>query len=325
MSVDVSIVIPTYRRPALLKRCLATLTIQDFPRQQYEIIVVSDGPDEVTGQLVERMNNDCRQRPEIIFDFLPKRKGPAAVRNRGWHIARGELIAFTDDDCIPNIFWISALWDSYHRQGMVALRGRVIVPKPTHPTDYEQNVSHLETASFVTANCSCTRQALKKVHGFDERFSVAWREDSDLEFKLLRHHIPVRYVKEASIIHPVRNTCWGISLKEQRKSMYNALLYKKHPALYRKSIQRHPPWIYYGIIFSFLWFWTGLLMGTFWFTVPAFLSWLVLQNRFILKRLSGNSKRIDHVAEMIVTSLFIPFLSVFWRIYGGVKFNVFFL
>jgi hypothetical protein len=108
--------------------------------------------------------------------------------------------------------------------------------------------------------------------------------------------------------------------------MFNALLYKKHPDLYRKRIQASPPWLYYAIILSFILFWIGLLsIKSFFLSAVMLLIWVSLLGKFIYKRLSGNSHKVVHVIEMVVTSLFIPFLSVFWRLYGSVKFKVLFL
>ena len=72
---------------------------------------------------------------------------------------------------------------------------------------------------------------------------MAWREDSDLEFRLLQQGIPIWRLQNALVIHPVRKASWGVSLKEQKKGMFNALLYKKYPGLYRKKIQPRPGWL----------------------------------------------------------------------------------
>lgn len=69
----------------------------------------------------------------------------------------------------------------------------------------------------------------EKVEGFDERFKAAWREDSDLHFKFLEHNIPINKSEKAVVCHPERKASWGVSVSEQKKSLYNALLYKKHP------------------------------------------------------------------------------------------------
>ena len=84
--------------------------------------------------------------------------------------------------------------------------------------------------------------------GFDERFTAAWREDSDLAFTVLERHECIVRAPRAIVVHPVRAARWGSSIGQQRKSMYNALLYKKHPALYRARVQASPPWRYYLIV-----------------------------------------------------------------------------
>ena len=138
--------------------------------------------------------------------------------------------------------------------------GRIIVPLPPAPTDYERDAAGLETAEFATANCFYRREALEAVGGFDERFTAAWREDTDLFFALLERGDRAR-APEAVVIHPVRPARWGISIRQQRKSMFNALLFKKHPALYRERIQASPPLHYYGIVGALLVALVGMVSG----------------------------------------------------------------
>jgi GT2 family glycosyltransferase len=207
----------------------------------------------------------------------------------------------------------------------VAYSGRIKVPISNDPTDYEKNTAGLETAEFVTANCCCTKAALEKTGGFDERFSMAWREDSDLEFKLLLNNIPIIHVPEALVVHPVRKAPWGISLKEQKKGMFNALLYKKYPELYRRKIQANPLWNYYIMVGTAILLMTGIVIKSQWISLVAFSIWSTLFLGFVIKRLRQTSKRIDHIAEMIITSLFIPFVSVYWQLYGAWRYRVFFL
>jgi glycosyltransferase involved in cell wall biosynthesis len=322
MDIKISVVIPTYKRPALLVKCVQALCEQTFDKHEYEIIVVSDGPDTETEKALKK----CSQQlwPAIRYVPLPKKKGPAAARNLGWKQARAGFIAFTDDDCLPDPFWLSSLWQAWSRMdkpSMVAFAGKITVPLPSHPTDYERNTANLETAEFVTANCACTKQALIGVRGFDEAFRMAWREDSDLHFKLIQHDIPLHHVNEAIVIHPVRQAPWGVSIREQKKSMFNALLYKKYPHLYRKKIQPQPPWLYYGIVTAFLLSLAGLLLGSHDLATASLVVWSVLTTWFIFKRLLTTSRSLRHLLEMIVTSMVIPFLSVFWRLYGSWKYK----
>jgi glycosyltransferase involved in cell wall biosynthesis len=320
----VSIVIPTYKRPDLLYRCLAALTHQHFPANLYEIIVVSDGPDVLTHELVQEFGE---KNFDLVFFTLPMKKGPAAARNLGWQSARGKLILFTDDDCMPGSDWIKSYYNAWigWPQEPVTFTGRITVPRSPQPTDYEKNTAQLESAGFVTANCACTKTALEIVQGFDESFTMAWREDSDLEFKLIAKQIPIAHIEQASVVHPVREAPWGVSIKEQRKSMFNALLFKKHPSLYRQKIRAKPLWNYYAIIFLSLVVVVAALAHWIQLMVAALVGWMALEVSFIMKRLSGADRSPRHIAEMVVTSLIIPFLSVYWTLYGSVRFKTRFL
>jgi glycosyltransferase involved in cell wall biosynthesis len=320
--MKISVVIPTYQRPSLLLRCIKALCNQIFPKDEYEIIVVSDGTDEKTKTALLEM--PVNNQPLIRFVSLEKKAGPAAARNLGWRIASSRLVAFTDDDCIPDIKWLLAFWNAFLRTAgnKAAFTGKTSVPIPTVPTDYERNIAQLESAEFITANCACTKAALERVEGFDEQFTMAWREDSDLQFKFLELGIPIINVRTAIVTHPVRYASWGVSIKEEKKGIFNALLYKKFPTLYKKRIQPTPPWRYYGIFGCVLLFIIGLLISVQWLAIVSFAAWGILTAWFTYQRLSKTSHSLRHVLEMVVTSAIIPILSLYWRAYGAWKYRV---
>src|SRR4051812_38493356 len=253
MSIELSVIIATYKRPALLSRCLEALMNQSVDYDRYEIIVVSDGPDKQTQESITTVKQKYPAGPVIHYFALDSKRGPAAARNFGWQKAKGKLILFTDDDCIPLFYWLQLYKNAClkSRKEEVAFAGKVKVPLPANPTDFEKNTALLEHGDFVTANCACTKKALEKIGGLDEDFTMAWREDSALQFDLLENGIPIIRVNEAIAVHPVRTAPWGISIKEQKKSMFNPLLYKKHPILYKQKIRNWPSLHYHGIIFLF--------------------------------------------------------------------------
>jgi glycosyltransferase involved in cell wall biosynthesis len=301
---------------------MALLT-QKYNKRRYEIIVVSDGPDTETQALIRNLAKN-RVTP-LRFLSMGTKKGPAAARNYGWLNARSKIIAFTDDDCLPDQHWLKEITANMNPDREEAMTGRVVVPRDKRPTDNGQNTAGLELADFITANCACTRAALLKIGGFDEQFQMAWREDSDLEFKLIRENVPVKHLKTALVIHPVRKAKWGVSIKEQKKTLYNALLYKKYPELYRSKIQSMPPILYYAIIAAFMVMVAGLLSHNKWTGVVGFYLWIFLTFNFIVKRLYTTRLSAPHIAEMVVTSFIIPFLSIYWQWYGAFKYKVFFL
>ena len=323
MSLLVSIVIPTYQRPHLLKRCLHSLMLQRFLKTAYEVIVISDGPDEQTLRIVNESRSIAG--PDLWCYSLPAKKGPAAARNAGWKAAKGKLILFTDDDCIPAVDWIENFHNAFDFYGepLIAFTGKITVPRSASPTDFELNTAHLETADFVTANCACSKTALEKVNGFDEAFTMAWREDSDLQFRLIKEGIRIKKIDEAEVIHPVRKAPWGVSLKEQKKSMFNALLFKKHPQLYRQKINKGLLWNYYLMIFFCIAFFIAIFLHKTTIALGCFICWFILLGEFTFKRLTNASHSLTHIAEMIATSMLIPFFSIYWNLYGAYKFKVF--
>src|SRR5690348_931640 len=100
----ISVVIPTYRRPELLSGCLAALGLQEFDPDDWEIVVADDAASEETRRQVEHWAD--HSRVPIVYTAPTGAHGPAAARNAGWRAARGEIVAFTDDDCRPAPRWL---------------------------------------------------------------------------------------------------------------------------------------------------------------------------------------------------------------------------
>jgi GT2 family glycosyltransferase len=255
---------------------------------------------------------------------LSPNRGIAAARNAGVEAARSPLIAFTDDDTLPDPRWLSAGFAAL-AQGAAAAAGTIVVPLPPLPTDYEADASGLERAEFATANAFVARSFLSTTDGFDERFTAAWREDSDLQFTLMRAGGEIVRAIDAVVVHPVRPARWGVSIAQQRKSQFDALLYGKHPKLFRKRIRARPPLLYYAILCAALAALMGVPAGNAALASGGALAWFVLTASFCVIRLRGRDRSWRHIAEMAWTSIPIPFLSIFWRLYGAVRFKVFFL
>jgi GT2 family glycosyltransferase len=343
VTLRVSVVIPTYRRPGLLARCLAAVLQQDLDPAEYEVIVVDDEPGEATRRLVEMHIARSERVPEpaavvtgggpseavpgrpatprLRYIANPGVRGPAAARNLGWRAAEGEVIAVTDDDCIPSAGWLRAGLEALEG-GAAGATGRLVVPRPEPPTDYERMVGLLERSPFVTANCFYRRTAVEAVGGFDERFRTAWREDSDLWFRLEEAGFPLVEAPDAIVTHPVRSAPWGVSLREQRKSQHNALLYKKHPRHYRERIGPVPNWRYLAIVGALIGAPAALALGARRSSAVMATAWLAQTAAFAAMRMRGTSPRPSHRLEMLVTSALIPPLSIFWRLRGAVRYRV---
>ncbi|HTH44601.1 MAG TPA: glycosyltransferase [Oxalicibacterium sp.] len=318
----VSVVVPTCGRPELLNRCLRALCYQTLAAEHYEVIIVDDRPNPKTEEIVAAWRRWITPGGAALI-YLPNRgpHGPAAARNRGWRAAHSGIIAFTDDDTVPDARWLEKGLAALGSSGEV-VRGRIVMPLDGMPTDYERDAKQLETADFVTANCFLRKQMLERLQGFDERFRMAWREDSDLYFRLLDLGVEVIQAPDAVVVHPVRPARWGVSISQQKKILFDALLYKKHPLLYRQKIRAQPRWDYYGIAATLLAMPLAIALGSLPLAVAAGVGWLFLTARFCMRRLRGTSMTLSHIGEMIVTSALIPPCALFWRLVGALRFRV---
>jgi len=214
-SMIFSIIIPTYNRKHLLKKCLSSLFTQTFPKDQYEVIVVDDGsppeadfPPEADWGLSADM-----WQTTVPFRFLTqKHKGPAAARNLGIKNAKGEIIAFTDDDCVPPANWLQKLYDGFKRHPEVAVvSGYQEAPEEilqkNVTAQYErfqtrqlyggkdkEIVGGMQTPGGVTNNMAIRKEVFDKVGLFDENFPVPAGEDADLKKRIARDGFKFLYI-----------------------------------------------------------------------------------------------------------------------------------
>jgi GT2 family glycosyltransferase len=321
---EITVIVATYERPALLLRCVDALLAQTLDPRRFEIVIVDDGSASPTREHVMAelaLRRRARRTPVLRFLWQPVNRGPATARNCGILAARGRVIAFTDDDTVPNPDWLAAGLAAI-ASGADAVAGQVDVPLPAVPTDYERDAAGLSRAIFVTANCFVRRDLLAAVGGFDERFRCAWREDTDLCFRLRASGAIVRSSRAARVVHPVRPARWGVSLAQQRKVMFDALLYKKFPQGYRRYIRRRPPWEYYAAVVAGLCTVVNAIGGVWPLALASLVAWIGIGVAFAGRRLADTSHAPSHVVEMIVTSFVIPWLSVYWRTRGALRFRV---
>ncbi|MFL6629639.1 MAG: glycosyltransferase family 2 protein [Vitreoscilla sp.] len=321
-----SVVIPTYKRPELLTRCLDALLAQTLPAHCFEIIVVDDGSDDDTrAACADVARRSCDRAGPVLRYLRPQgSRGPAAARNRGWRAAQGRVVAFTDDDTLPDPDWLRQGETALAARGVLAAWGRVHVPMPAALTDNARNTAGLENAVFVTANAFVRRDALRDVGGFDERYRRAWREDTDLYFALVRRFGAAAVVAApaALVLHPVREARFLVSIGQQANMAFDALLFKKYPGLYDRHVGlRHPPALYALIVLA-----TLVAAGAWPFDADVALGALAVAVAGVLlfaaRRLRGLAKSPRLVADMLISSFAIPFVSLWWRLVGAWRWRV---
>lgn len=328
-TLRISVVIPTCRSVDLLCRCLAAVFAQRIERGAFEVIVVDEGARAETEAALQSLR--ARDDAPVVRLVRPRQgHGVAAARNAGWRAAYGKLIAFTDDDAIPHPDWL-AEGERALNAGLVAVSGQVAVPalaapkSPPRRWDRDPASRERQSARFMAANAFVRRSALLTVGGFDERFQRPCQEDSDLQFRLQRDAGPVGRSPRALVVHPAQPERWGDCLRRQKDLFFEALLYKKHPRLYRERIFSSPPWNDYAIVLLTLaapLLWAADVAGS---AAVSLALAVVGILRLVAERLHRSPRAPEHIVEVLLTSALMPFLSVYWRLRGAIHFRVLFL
>ena len=189
--LSLTVVIPTYNRKNILKKCLNALFDQTYPQSDYEVIVVDDGSTDGTEEIVKFLINNS---PCILRYFKQEHKGPAAARNLGIKNANGKIILFIGDDIIatPNLIVEHMKRHLTNPEVNIAILGYVTWSPELRITPFMRWLENggpqfsyhelkdkeaLGHGYFYTCNISLKRHFLL-THGlFDERCKYAAYED----------------------------------------------------------------------------------------------------------------------------------------------------
>jgi len=234
----VSVIIPTHNQKEILAKTLDHLILQDYPKDQYEIIVVDDGSTDGTQEMVESKTGSKIS----LRRLYQKQRGPHFARNLGIEKARGEIIIFVDSDIFtaPNFITEHV---RFHQKF-----GDVVVSGPTVRTDNLDNVFDnmnrkkvkkllfdLSGPSFITSNLSAKRKFLISAGGFDEEFTGFGWHDWELGLRLKKLGLKAKRNIDAIVYHykkKINLSDLPSLCKKKREQGRNAVLYyKKHPSL----------------------------------------------------------------------------------------------
>lgn len=229
-----SIVVPTRGDRAKLTTLLAALERQTLPREQFELLVVFDDrpPDAAIETSIQTLGGHVVRRPA--------RGGPGAARNAGATAARGEYLAFTEDDCAPAPDWLVRAAGRLDADPTLdVIEGATLLPggRPVRGIAASGGV-------YLPTNLVVRRELFRKVGGYCEAFfdadsGVYFREDADLGFTLEEHGARIAWAPELRVEHPVEHPGWLDPLRWARRYEMDPLLASRHPQRFRARIEVH--------------------------------------------------------------------------------------
>jgi lipopolysaccharide/colanic/teichoic acid biosynthesis glycosyltransferase len=228
-AIPVSVIIPAFNAAETLPLCLAALAAQDFPPDQYEVIVVDDGSTDGTTEVA---------RAAGVRVIVQSNAGPAVARNTGATAARGDLLLFTDADCAAVPGWIRSLTAPFADPRVAGAKGAYLtrqvglVPRFTQ-LEYEDRYDRMagaETIDFVdTYSAAYRRDVFLANRGFDAIFPTASVEDQELSFRLAEKGYRLVFVPQAQVYHRHNPTLASYAHRKFLIGYWKALLTRWHP------------------------------------------------------------------------------------------------
>lgn len=212
----VSIIIPTYKDWGRLAACLEALRIQDYPKEDFEILVVNNAPEDTMPDGFDLPNN-----ASVIEEAAP---GSYAARNKGLQLAKGSIIGFTDSDCIPDRNWIMGAVSHFKEHlELKRLTGPInIFSKTQRPSllEYHDMVYAFpqdrksKSGTCVTANLFTYAAVFDRVGSFNANTMSG----GDIEWGRRAHALeqPLGFSDAVLVRHPARATYAEIFKKAKR-------------------------------------------------------------------------------------------------------------
>jgi O-antigen biosynthesis protein len=224
----VSVVICAYNAERTMRQCLESLTRLAYPN--YEVVIVDDGSSDQTAQI-------SKDFPQFRL-IRQTNKGLGIARNVGAHAARGEIIAYTDSDCVVDPHWLTLMVRAMQEGGFDGCGGPNYAPHedgrveacvaaspgaPCHVLISDSTAEHLAGCNMIF-----TRAALDQVGGFDPRFTSAG-DDVDVCWRMLGRGLRLGYSPAAFVWHFRRNTISAYYGQQRGYGRAEAMLYQCYP------------------------------------------------------------------------------------------------
>ena len=233
---EISVVVPTFRRPHLLERMVAALEAQTLPPHCFDVIIVDNAsPDDTT----ERLRALALSTPLRLRHLVEPRPGPAATRNTGWRASTAPLLAFVDDDCVPQPGWLAAGLQALTADpDLGVVQGCTRKPEGGQLGDWTLWRQITEpTPWFEGCNIFYRRAALEAAGGFDEEIRY-YTEDTSLGWSVVAHGWRRGYAEGAVALHDVEERGLGYHLRTGLLERNVARMAKRHPAFRDEAFWR---------------------------------------------------------------------------------------
>jgi glycosyltransferase involved in cell wall biosynthesis len=247
-----SIIVPVYNGSHTIAACLDSLLSLDYPREQFEIVVVNNASTDRTAEILATYRDRARLLEE-------KTRGPSAARNRGILEAGGKIIAMTDADCVVDRHWLRNLVQPLEDESVGIVGGRILSRKPCNRIekfgetihDHQKAIEVFKPPYVITMNWASPRKVLLDTGLFDETYIRC--EDVDLSQRVLERGYRLVYEHRAVVFHRNERSLTGLFREGFQHGKWSVKHSKHHCGRNRGSGRRRINFCSYREIGANLW------------------------------------------------------------------------
>lgn len=294
----ISVVVPAHNRPTQLGALLSAIAEQSYPTAAFEVLVCDDGSNPALAELIPF------RHAAFSLRFLRRpQAGPAAARNRGLNEARGTIVAFMDDDCLPDPAWLESIAEAFADPNTFAVHGPVRSSCP--PIEFfVHSLSLGPEQGVATANFAARKECLLALDGFDATFEAPYFEDEDLARRLEERYGEIAWSDGMVVEHPPRKIGWSQAWRAATYWHWLPYFRRRHPEAWSGAL----PGVYRRIVLK-----TTLLLlgaapvlgapGVFFFSWAVLFAWQARRLKSLLSLAMQHGWRIDFPPQMAFLAL----------------------
>lgn len=224
--MKISVIIPVFEDWKRLAHCLDALKQQTINSAEFEVIVVDNS--EFPGAYGEI---EFAANTTIIHEPIP---GSYAARNKGAEYSSGQLLAFTDSDCIPHKEWLYNAVKRFETDNCDLIGGKIDIFQPRNGSDhiyiYDKinafpQEAHVPDGKCVTANMIVKQSVFRELGGFDHTLKSGG--DWDFSKRVMRNCYSMVYDDTVTVSHPANKALPDILKKQFRLVCWGGIIAKR--------------------------------------------------------------------------------------------------
>jgi glycosyltransferase involved in cell wall biosynthesis len=232
---DVSVIVPVYNAQSTIEECIDSLLALAFAKEEFEILLVDNGSTDGTSEIMARYRGKAR----VVYE---SKRGAAAARNKGLLNARGEVVAFTDADCVVDKDWLQQIVSPLKDHAIGIAGGRILSRRPGNAIEFFGEEIHDQRKAInvcqppyvTTANWSSRLSVLKEVGFFDESFLKG--QDADLAYRIVQSGYRLVFAPQAIVYHRNKRTLPGLFNEGYVHGYHSVKLLQKHERFVKEYV-----------------------------------------------------------------------------------------